>query len=31
MITLFQMTTTEGWMTVMYSGIDSRGVDLQPK
>jgi hypothetical protein len=23
--------TTEGWMTVMYAGIDSRGVDLQPK
>jgi hypothetical protein len=25
------MTTTEGWVDVMYSGIDSRGVDLQPK
>lgn len=28
MNTLFQMTTTEGWVDVMYSGIDSRGVDL---
>jgi voltage-dependent calcium channel L type alpha-1D len=25
------MTTTEGWVDVMYSGIDSRGIDLQPK
>ena len=31
MLILFQMMTTEGWMTVMYAGIDSRGVDLQPK
>jgi hypothetical protein len=31
MNTLFQMTTTEGWIGVMYSGIDSRGVGLQPK
>ena len=28
---LFQMMTTEGWMEVMYNGIDARGVDLQPK
>jgi len=25
------MTTGEGWVQVMYSGIDSRGVGLQPK
>ena len=25
------MMTTEGWMNVMYNGIDARGVDLQPK
>jgi len=31
MLTLFQMMTTEGWVGVMYSGIDSRGIDLQPK
>jgi len=27
MSTLFQMMTTEGWVDVMYSGIDSVGVD----
>ena len=31
MLCLFQMMTTEGWMNVMYNGIDARGVDLQPK
>ena len=31
MITLFEMMTGEGWLTVMYSGVDSRGIDLQPK
>ena len=25
------MMTTEGWMSVMYNGIDSTGVDMQPK
>jgi hypothetical protein len=25
------MMTTEGWLNVMYDGIDSRGIDLQPK
>ena len=25
------MTTGEGWVHVMHSGIDSRGVGLQPK
>ena len=28
MLTLFQMMTTEGWLTVMYSGTDMRGKDL---
>ena len=25
------MMTTEGWVDVMYNGIDSRGIDLQPE
>ena len=25
------MMTTEGWMQVMYSGIDGIGIDKQPK
>lgn len=25
------MMTTEGWLDVMYDGIDARGIDLQPK
>jgi hypothetical protein len=24
------MMTTEGWLTVMYNGTDSRGIDLEP-
>jgi hypothetical protein len=31
MSTLFQMTTTEGWVDVMYSGIDSVGIGYQPQ
>lgn len=31
MLTLFSMTQAEGWVEVMYNGLDSRGVDLQPK
>ena len=31
MNTLFQMTTTEGWVNVMYDGIDAVGLDMQPK
>jgi len=31
MFALFQMTTTEGWITVMNIGIDSRGIDKQPE
>ena len=30
-LTLFEMMTTEGWMTVMYNGIDATGIDMQPK
>jgi len=30
MSTLFQISTTEGWIDVMNSGIDSVGIDLQP-
>ena len=30
-LTLFEMMTTEGWLVVMYSGVDSRGIGLQPK
>jgi len=25
------MTTTEGWVDVMNAGIDSVGIDMQPK
>mmetsp|Transcript_35371 Transcript_35371/g.54137 ORF Transcript_35371/g.54137 Transcript_35371/m.54137 type:complete len:153 (+) Transcript_35371:3086-3544(+) len=28
---LMEIITTEGWLSVMYSAIDSRGVGLQPK
>ena len=31
MSTLFQMTSTEGWINVMYDGLDSTGVGMQPK
>ena len=31
MSTLFQMMTTEGWVDVMYNGIDSKGINKQPK
>ena len=31
MLTVFQMMTTEGWTTVMFSGMDSTDVNLQPK
>lgn len=30
-LTLFEMMTTEGWLRVMYSGIDARGIGLEPK
>jgi hypothetical protein len=28
--TMFQMSTTEGWIDVMNRGIDSVGIDMQP-
>lgn len=31
MVTLFEIMTTEGWMDIMTYGIDSRGIELQPK
>lgn len=31
LLTLFQMMSTEGWTNVMYNGMDSKGVNLQPK
>ena len=30
-ITLFVISTTENWINLMSSGIDSRGIDLNPK
>lgn len=30
-LTLFEMMTTEGWLNVMYNGIDARDIHLQPK
>ena len=29
-LTLFQIMTTEGWQDVMFSGVDSEGVEMQP-
>ncbi|CAI2378685.1 unnamed protein product [Moneuplotes crassus] len=31
MFALFQMTTTEGWVSVMNRGVDTRGIDKQPE
>ena len=31
MLNLFQMMTTEGWVDVMYNGIDCKGIDEQPE
>ena len=30
MMTLFEMTTAEGWLVVTYSGVDSKGIGKQP-
>lgn len=27
---LFELSTTEGWVDVMYAGVDATGVDMQP-
>jgi hypothetical protein len=29
-LTLFEMSTTEGWVDVLLAGVDSRGIDMQP-
>ena len=29
-IVLFEMMTTEGWITVMSNGIDAAGIEKQP-
>ena len=31
MLCLFEMMTTEGWLDVMYSGVDAVGIGMQPK
>lgn len=31
LLTLFEMMSTEGWTAVMLNGMDSRGIDQQPK
>lgn len=28
--TLYEMTTKEGWMNVLYAGVDATGIDSQP-
>jgi hypothetical protein len=30
MLTLFEISTTEGWVDVMYSGVDARGAHHEP-
>jgi hypothetical protein len=30
MLTLYAMTTTEGWTSVMYAMVDQNGIDMQP-
>ena len=27
---LFQLSTTEGWVNVAFAAVDSRGMDMQP-
>ncbi len=31
MLTLFIMSTTEGWLEIMYNGIDANGIHSEPK
>jgi hypothetical protein len=31
MLTLFTMSTTEGWLEVMNNGVDSEGIDSNPR
>merc|ERR1719258_875599 len=30
MSTLFEMSTTEGWVDIMWASVDATGVDMQP-
>jgi hypothetical protein len=30
MMALFEMMTTEGWLTVMFNGVDSTGINKEP-
>ena len=30
LLTLFEISTTEGWVDVMWAAVDSRGIDMQP-
>ena len=30
MLTLFEMSTTEGWVAVMWSGVDATGIESSP-
>ena len=30
MLTLFELMTSEDWLTVAYMGIDAAGIDMQP-
>ena len=30
-VTLFEISTTEGWVDVMYGGVDSRGPQKEPE
>ena len=30
MLTLFEISTTEGWVDVMYAAVDATGIDMQP-
>ena len=30
MISFFEMSTTEGWVDIMYAAVDSTGIDMQP-
>ena len=31
MLALFEMMTTEGWLDVMYNGVDATEIGFQPK
>ena len=31
MFLLFELTTTEGWINVMWKGVDSTEIDMQPR